>query len=154
MVGKRLVYLIGSLLLGCLTLACGLARTGTEFIVFRAAQGIAVSMCLPTAIGILSSSTASGTVRNVGFSCLGLSQAFGFAIGLVLGGFFVDTIGWRIGYYLNGATIIALFLSGIWILPVDDSSSAPTLERLRTEIDWVGAAIATSCLGMLGYVLA
>lgn len=72
----------------------------------------------------------------------------------MLGGVFVDTIGWRLGYYLGGAATVALFFVGIWVLPLDKLRERSVLERLGSEIDWVGAAIATACLGMLGYVLA
>ena len=154
MIGKRLVNLVGCFLLGCFNLATGFAKTGVDLIVLRAIQGIAVSMCLPTAIGILSTSAAKGKLRNVGFACLGLSPALGFSIGLVLGGVFVDTVGWRVGYYICGAANLLLFFVGIWTLPADNARGQYTLTRLKSEIDWVGASIATACLGMLGYVLA
>jgi len=113
-----------------------------------------MAMCLPTSVGILAVSTPSGRTRNLGFASLGLSPPFGFSVGLVLGGFFIDTIGWRFGFYIaDGATIILCFV-GFWTLPVDIRNRNSTFQRLQDEVDWIGAAIATICLGVLGYVLA
>lgn len=138
-VGKRLVNLTGSFILGS-----GFVKAGTQLIVMRALTGVAVSLCLPTAIGILSNAAPNGKMRNLGFACLGLSSPFGFSVGLVLGGVFVDTIGWRFVYYLGGAVTIILFFVGIWILPADIPSGPTTFKRVRTEIDWIGAVIATA----------
>lgn len=121
---------------------------------FRAMQGVAVSLCLPTSMGILSTVIPSGTRRNLALSCLGIGQVLGYAIGLVIAGVFVDTIGWRVAFYIFGAFSLVLFLVGIWALPPDKLSDRPTLNRLATGIDWVGAAIASTCLAMFSYVLA
>ena len=141
-------------MLGIFMLACGLPKTGIELIMFRAMQGIAIALCLPTSMGILSKAIASGTRRNVAFSCLGIGQVLGFAIGLVLSGVFIDTIGWRAAFYICGALTLGLFMVGLWALPPDRTSARPTLRRLGTDIDWVGAGFASACLTLFSYVLA
>jgi len=83
-----MINLIGCFLLGVFILACGLAQTGLQLIFFRTFQGIAVSMCLPTAFSILTDAFPTGRRRNIGFSCLGLGQPLGFLFGLVFGGLF------------------------------------------------------------------
>ena len=134
-------------------LACGLARTGIELIMFRAMQGIAVALCLPTSVGILTNAIPSGKRRNVGFSCMGLAQPLGFALGLVLGGVIVDTIGWRAGWYMCAGAVMLCLVVGIWTIPADSTAQPPSLERLKTDIDWIGAMIATACLALFSYVL-
>lgn len=153
-VGNRTIYLIGCFLLGMFILASGLARTGIQLIVFRAFQGIAVSFCLPTAVSILTDAFPNGQRRNVGLACLGLGQPLGFSVGLVLGGLFVDSIGWRSGYYLCAAASILVFGAGIWNLPRDRHREPLSWSRLAHGIDWVRAALASACLGILSYVLA
>lgn len=51
------------------------------------------------------------------FACLRMAQPLGFYLSLVLGGVFVDTVGWSVGWYI--ACSAALFLSflGLWALP-------------------------------------
>lgn len=152
-VGSRPIFLIGCFLLACFVLACGLARTGIELIMFRVMQGIAVALCLPTSVGILTNAIPSGKRRNVGFACMGLGQPLGFSLGLVLGGVFVDTIGWRAGWYMCAGAIMLCLLVGIWSIPADSLTQAPSLERLKADIDWTGAIVATACLALLSYVL-
>ncbi|KAF7618765.1 hypothetical protein AFLA_000413 [Aspergillus flavus NRRL3357] len=77
--GNRMINLIGCFLLGTFTLACGVAQNGIQLILFRTFQGIATSMCLPTAFSILTDSMPVGKRRNIGFACLGLGQPFGFS---------------------------------------------------------------------------
>lgn len=117
-------------------------------------QGVAVALQLPTSVGILANAVPPGKGRNIGFSCLGLAQPLGFSVGLVLGGVFLDTIGWRFGYYLCGAVTLVFFLLGIWALPPDRLAEPASFKRLRSQVDWVGAAIVTGGLAMFAYVLA
>jgi MFS family permease len=152
-VGCRPIYLTGCFLTGCFVLGCGLARTGIELIMFRAMQGIALALCLPTSVGILTNTMPSGKRRNVAFACLGLGQVLGFSIGLVLGGVFVDTVGWRVGWYSCASLVLVLLLVGIVSIPSDRLSRPPTMKRLTAEIDWIGGLLATACLAMLSYVL-
>jgi predicted MFS family arabinose efflux permease len=67
----------------------------------------------------------------------------------------VETIGWRYGFHL-GTICGALFTAvAVWSLPVDEHEKLGNVwRRLRTEIDWIGALIASSCLAMLFYVFA
>ncbi|TKA53277.1 hypothetical protein B0A55_13396, partial [Friedmanniomyces simplex] len=93
--GPRAINLVGCLLLACFMLASGLARTGIELIMFRAMQGIASALVMPSSMSIVSTSVENGRPRNIGFACVGMSQPLGFSFGLVLGGLFVKTVGWR-----------------------------------------------------------
>jgi MFS family permease len=156
-VGPRSVNLTGCFFLAVFIVACGLSRTGIELVMFRAMQGIASALVVPSSISIVSRAVESGKPRNLGFASLGLAMPMGFALGLVLGGVFVSSsLTWRAGYYIGGAVAFALWLIGIRALPVvaTDPASAPILKRLATEIDWVGAALASASLATFSYVLA
>ena len=153
-VGRRLIYLIGCVLLGCFSIACALAQTGPQMIVFRGFQGVAASMCLPTAISIITTAFPHGTRRNVGFASLGAGQPVGWSFGLVLGGLFANSVGWRTGFYMCAGLTALVFLAGVWGIAQDRHIEPFVWRRLLREIDWVGAVIASACLGMLSYVLA
>ncbi|KAI9891158.1 MAG: hypothetical protein M1814_003001 [Vezdaea aestivalis] len=154
-VGSRTMYLSGCSLLLVFTLGCGLAKTGIQLIMFRAFQGIAISFCLPSSVSITTSSFPTGQRRNIAFACLGAAQPVGFSIGLVLGGVFVDSIGWRFGYYL-GVTANAIILAvAVWGLPKDPRQVVSvTWKRIALDIDWIGAVIASTSLGAMSYVFA
>ena len=155
-VGSRHVYIVGCFLLTGFVLGSGLAQTSTQLIAFRAGQGIAASMCLPTAISLLASSLPVGKRRNVGFAFAGASQPIGYSIGLFLGGFFVDSVGWRYGWYMSAIASFIVFVAAIFGIPkpAAGSSLRSTRERVIHDIDWVGAILASACFGMLSYVLA
>lgn len=151
--GNRVINLIGCFLLGAFILACGVAQTGIQLILFRTFQGIATSMCLPTAFSILTDSMPVGKRRNIGFACLGLGQPFGFSVGLVFGGLFQGTsLNWRFGYYLCAGVTIALAVVNFFKLPKDSDREPFTFGRLRREIDWIGVFLSSSSLGIISYV--
>lgn len=152
--GPRYINLVGELLVGLSSLACGLATSGVQLVIFRAFTGIAMSLHLPSSVSIVTKSIPSGKSRNVGFSCLGLSQPLGFSFGLVIGGILVDTIGWRVGFYISGVWGILMAVAGFWVLPKEQQSRRPTLRQLWTDVDWTGALIVSASLAMFSYVLA
>lgn len=146
------MYLIGSALQSAFTLACGLSTSGPQLILFRGLGGIATSMCLPSAVSIITNTFVPGKRRNIAFASMGGGQPLGFAIGLTLGGVFASTVGWRWAFHC--ATIIntGILILAVWGLP--KSKTVPTWSRLRYEIDWIGALIASTSLALLCYVLA
>lgn len=72
LVGARCIWLVGSLGLGTTIVACSLARSGTQLIVFRALQGAASNFCLTTSASLMTKTLAAGRARNVAFGYLGL----------------------------------------------------------------------------------
>jgi len=152
--GARRVNLVGCLLTGTFIIACGFARTGIELIMFRAMQGVSISLYLPTSVAIIANAIPSGRKRNIGFSSLGFVQPIGFSLGLVLEGVILDTVGWRFSFYLCGGLALALSIISLWALPHDDENDAANWAILKKEIDWVGAIMASTSLALVSYVLA
>jgi MFS family permease len=152
-IGPRIMDILGCALLGVFTLACGLSSTGIQLIIFRALQGVATAMHLPCSVALVTQFVPSGQARNIGFACLGLSAPLGFSVGLVLGGVLVDTIGWRIGFYIAGGVMILQAAAGLKIIP-PVARTQNIFRKLIHDIDWFGATIACSSLAMFSYVLA
>lgn len=158
-VGARHVEVCGIFLIGIFVLACGFAQTGIQLVVFRALQGIALAMHIPASVSIIATAVPAGKARNIGFSCLGLSQPLGFSFGMVISGIIVERIGWRFGFYLSGAAILtAAGVSWLTLPKVKTEAEGLTLgdllKKLWKEVDWVGGTIASSGLALLSYVLA
>ncbi|KAE9581869.1 hypothetical protein CGMCC3_g2152 [Colletotrichum fructicola] len=155
-VGNKRVNLVGSFFSAVFAMACGLARSGGEIIAFRALQGVTNAIITPSSISIISSNVEEGRPRNMGFAFMGFAQPLGFCFGLVLGGVFTDTVGWRPAFYLAAAASGTLFLLSIWALPQDSrSKTGPSIwKRLVHEIDCVGVVLASTGLASLSYVLA
>jgi len=155
-VGCRSLYLLGILLMSGTLLACGLARTPAQLLVFRALQGLAVSLCLPAGVALMTGSFAEGKRRNLGFALQGAAQPVGFSAGLFLAGFFVDSIGWRWGWYIDAMAAVIMLIVSVMCLPKkeeDDLRRIPWA-KLKSDVDWVGAGLASMCLGCFSYVLA
>lgn len=154
-IGAKLMWVTGSYLFLAFTLGVGLARTGLQIIIMRTLLGVAISMCLPTAVSLISNTFPKGPWRNVAFAMNGMGSPLGYALGLVLGGIFTDTIGWRWAYYMMAIINFVLSTASIWSLPsVHTHSEKKWTQRLIHEIDWIGATIMSAALGMLLYVLA
>ncbi|CZR57651.1 related to aminotriazole resistance protein [Phialocephala subalpina] len=155
-VGGRKVYLTGCFSLVATTIACGVCRTGIELILFRAAQGVALSLCLPSSVSLITKNIPTGTYRNVAFACLGAGQPLGFSLGLVLGGVFVGSIGWRWGYYIGAILTFLIWVISIFGIPKDEEtgyqSFSTQVHRVKTEIDWIGCTLLSTSLGMFSYV--
>ncbi|TQS34620.1 hypothetical protein Golomagni_04989, partial [Golovinomyces magnicellulatus] len=154
-IGAKLVWIIGSFLFAILTVALGLAKTAIQVILFRTFLGVAISMCLPTAVSLITNTFPRGNWRNVAFAMNGMGQPLGYALGLVLGGIFTDTIGWRWAYYMMAIINFCLSLASVWSLPVvRQASDKRWTQRLAQDIDWIGTLILSVALALLLYVLA
>lgn len=51
---------------------------------------------------------------------------------------FIETVGWRVGWYIVAAILLAFAPLGLYLLPADTLDQPPSLKLLRTGIDWVG----------------
>lgn len=154
--GARPMILSATILLAASALACGLARNGGEIIAFRGLQGISNAIAVPASVSIISTRVEHGQPRNLGFACFGFAAPLGFLLGLVLGGIFVDSVGWRPAFYLVAAASFALGLVGFWALPID-SHPIPRRsikKQLAFEIDWLGTLISSAGLVLFSYALA
>lgn len=152
-IGNRRVFLWGSALQSVFTFACGMSRTGTEMIAFRILSGLATSMCLPSAISIITESFPPGKLRNLAFASMGSGQPVGFGIGIIAGGLFADTIGWPWGFHTAAITNTLLLFLSIWQLP-KRPNHAVSWNSLVYGVDWVGAFLISISLGLLSYFLA
>ncbi|PVI06493.1 MFS general substrate transporter [Periconia macrospinosa] len=157
-IGVRGFEIFGVTFLGIFTVACGLANTGIQLVVFRAMQGFGTAIHLPSSVALVAAAVPSGKARNIGFACLGLSQPLGFSVGLVASGIMVETIGWRAAFYIAGGAKLVAAAVAFWALPKvkrnADTSGRSVWKQIGTDVDWIGGLIASGGLALLSYVLA
>ncbi|KAI0907266.1 MFS general substrate transporter [Ustulina deusta] len=153
-VGAKTSYIAGSFLSAVWVLACGLARTGTQLIIFRAIHGLAIAMCLPSSVSILTANFPTGKLRNTAFACLGAAQPMGFLVGLIIGGVLTDLVSWRLGFYIVAGINAFVLAVSIFCVPGAARRKGSMLQRLRDEVDWLGVLIASVALGLVSYILA
>ncbi|MBI2210754.1 MAG: MFS transporter, partial [Deltaproteobacteria bacterium] len=98
--GRKRIYASGYLLFVLGSILCGLSQSPAQLIAFRILQGIGGSMLVANGRAILMVAFPSDQRgKALGFA----SMAFhvGFLAGPTLGGFVIDTIGWRWNFFVN-----------------------------------------------------
>lgn len=151
------MFLLGCFLQGISTLACGLSKTGTQLIVFRAFSGIAASFCLPSAVSLINEVFPPGKSRNIAFASMGGAQPVGFGLGLVLGGIITGTIGWPWGFYIASISNFLMVLLCGWQLPrstYQSETSRNVWQRMVSDIDWAGVTMVSTALAIISYIIA
>lgn len=153
--GAKPTWITGSFLFIVFTIALGLAKTGLQVIMFRTCLGVAMSMCLPTTVSLITNTFPKGKWRNTSFAMNGMAQPLGYALGLILGGIFTDTIGWRWAYFIMAIINFVISMASIWSLPnVRHVSSKTWPRRLVEDVDWVGVVGLSVSLGLIMFNLA
>ena len=143
--GRRRVFIIGLLLFALASLICGLAPSATSLVAARIAQGAGAALLTPTSLAIIGSAY-SGESRGVAIGTWAAAGALTTALGPPLGGWLVDTIGWRSIFFIN-LPVAAVALLFALKLPRDR-------EINRSEpLDRSGAVLAVLSLGLLTYGL-
>lgn len=151
---SRLMYLTRCLVQCSSVLACGLARTGPQMIVFRGFSGLANSICLPSAVKISTNALSTGKRRKYAFAAMGAGQPLGVAIGLTIRGVLTGTIGWRWSFHLVSILTVAVGVVAAFAEPKDErDSQSVSWVSLRKDVDWVGATLASISLAELSYVM-
>lgn len=143
--GHKWIFFAGLAGFTAASLACGLAQTDVQLIVFRVIQGLAGGFFTP-AVAAYIQILFQGRVRGQAFSIMGavigVSSALGPIIGgLIIGGF-GNTIGWRLVFGVNiPIGIVALILTVIFVpgakKTAELSAQAPAAGQ-RTGVDWIG----------------
>jgi MFS family permease len=129
------------------SLGCGLARGPIALIVARAFQGIGAALLVPCSLALLNQAAGNDTrLRARAVSLWTASGSVALAVGPVLGGFLVDSLGWRSIFLIN----FPIGLAGIFLTQafVQESPS-----RHHT-FDPAGQLLAiTALLGLVGAVI-
>ena len=131
--GRKWIYIIGFLAFVVSSALCGLAQSPTQLIAFRVLQGIAGAMIMANGRALVTvNSPPSERGKALGFT----SMAFhvGYITGPTLGGFVIDSVGWRWIFFLTTPIGLACAYFGWAVL----KERAPSNERVK--VDFAGAA--------------
>jgi EmrB/QacA subfamily drug resistance transporter len=144
--GKRRLLVIGIVVFAAGSAGCAAAPSLGWLIGARALQGLAAAMMLPNSLAVLGDAF-EGRARSRAVGIWASSGAIAAAIGPVLGGWLVDTVGWRAIFLINlplaaAAAAIALYA----IEPSPRSAKGARLDRR-------GAALVTLALAGLTWGL-
>ncbi|MDB5740630.1 MAG: transporter, partial [Alphaproteobacteria bacterium] len=143
--GRARLLVGGTVLFAIASVGCALAPNLVILLTARGLQGVGAAILMPNSLAILGA-TFTGGARGRATGIWASMGAVMAAIGPVLGGWLIDTVGWRAIFLINlplAAGAIALAL-----LYVKDSRDSD-----KAMLDWTGGALATAALGALTWGL-
>jgi EmrB/QacA subfamily drug resistance transporter len=145
-IGRRTIFQVGLSLFTLGSWLCSLAPSLSWLIAFRVLQGVGGSMLNPAALGIITNTfiTPSDRAKAIGVwdGVSGLSMA----LGPVIGGILVGTVGWRGIFWAN--IPVGLVAVSMTALLVPDSKAA----RSR-RADPLGQVLVITMLASLAYAI-
>ncbi|GAA1710084.1 MFS transporter [Kribbella sp. NPDC056951] len=145
-VGRRRTFQAGLVLFGIGSLLCGVAPTVELLIVFRMLQAIGGSMLNPVAMSIITNTFTDPRERAQAIGVWGGVVGLSMAVGPVVGGALVDTVGWRFIFWMNvPVTLLAVVLAALFV--PESRSLVPR------RIDPVGQVLVVLLLGGLIYAI-
>jgi len=103
-IGHKWIYVTGVALFTLASLACGLAQSDLQLVVFRVVQGLAGGIFVPAVtafIQLLFPGRTRGTAFAIMGAVIGVSSALGPIIGGLLIEAFGDVDGWRLVFFVN-----------------------------------------------------
>jgi len=122
--GARRVYLAGLVVFAVLSAVCALAPTGGFLVAGRAVQGVGAAAIVPGSLALLSAVYDDPKERARAIGLWGGAGGVAAAIGPVLGGALVSTIGWRAVFWVNLPIVAIGCLLTLWAIPALTGSRA------------------------------
>jgi EmrB/QacA subfamily drug resistance transporter len=142
--GRRRIYLVGVVLFTAATLLCAIAPNTQLLIGARILSGVGGALLVPGSLAIIQASFRSEDRSTAIGAWSGLS-GIAVALGPPIGGFLVDTVGWRWIFVIP--LPLAAFVLGVAARHIPESKD-PTVEG---AIDYLGAGLAVAFLSLLTY---
>ena len=144
--GTKRLYVISLVLFTLGSLLCGFAWSIDSLIVFRVLQGLGGGMLMPTGMIILARAAGPERMGRV-LSVVGVPMVLAPVFGPVIGGLFVEHLGWRWIFFVNIPVGIVAVVLALTLLPAGRAEAAGRL-------DWLGVALLSTGLPALTYGLA
>ncbi|MCW2932538.1 MAG: EmrB/QacA subfamily drug resistance transporter, partial [Actinomycetia bacterium] len=122
--GRRSVFQAGLVIFTLGSLACSLAPSLGALIAFRALQAIGGSMLNPVAMSIVTNTFTEPAERAKAIGLWGSVFGLSLALGPVVGGTLVDSIGWRGVFWVNVPVGIAAVVLTALFVPESKAATA------------------------------
>ncbi len=144
--GRRRIYLIGIVIFGLASLACGLSSTTEALIIARAVQGVGAALLVPGSLALIGANFPPEK-RGAAIGTWSAATAITTALGPVLGGWLAQAWSWHWIFFLNLPLVGAVLVLGLWGVPESRN------EEDQAPLDWLGAGLSVAGLGGLTFGL-
>jgi EmrB/QacA subfamily drug resistance transporter len=145
-IGRRTIFQVGLSLFTLGSWLCSLAPSLSWLIAFRVLQGVGGSMLNPAALGIITNTFTTPSDRAKAIGVWDGVSGLSMALGPVIGGILVGTVGWRGIFWAN--IPVGLVAVSMTALLVPDSK-APRSRRA----DPLGQVLVITMLASLAYAI-
>jgi EmrB/QacA subfamily drug resistance transporter len=143
--GHKWVFFTGLTLFTVASLACGLAQSDVQLIVFRVVQGLAGGIFIP-AVAAYIQILFPGRVRGQAFAIMGAVIGVATALGPIVGGLIIqgfgNSDGWRLVFGVNIPIGIVALIATVIFVPgnkrvAEIAPEAPSNAK-GGGVDWIG----------------
>ncbi|HSW97075.1 MAG TPA: MFS transporter [Candidatus Saccharimonadales bacterium] len=145
--GRRKTLLFGMLGFTLVSFLIGISQSAMMLIILRAVQGIAAAFMSPSALSIVLTTFKEGSDRNKALGYWSTVATGGAAVGLLLGGFLTQYLGWRWNFFINVPVGIIISYLITKIVPLHES------EAEHNDLDLPGAVLVTGGLIVLVFLI-
>ena len=114
--GRKLIYLYGFVVFTAASAACGFATSMGMLVGLRLVQAVGAAMLQANSVALVATSVAANRRR----AALGIqagAQAVGLALGPLIGGLLVASVGWRWIFWINVPVGVLAVGAGWFLLP-------------------------------------
>jgi EmrB/QacA subfamily drug resistance transporter len=140
LLGRKRILGFGLLGFGIASVLCALAPSSLFLIIFRAFQGIAGALLVPSSLALIISAF-SGPSQGKAIGSWTAWTGIAFVIGPLLGGFLVDDASWRWIFAINILPIaVTMYL-------LKNIESAEKTESSHSKVDYLGTLLCALGLG-------
>jgi EmrB/QacA subfamily drug resistance transporter len=143
--GRKVLFIVGLIVFGAASAACGLAPTSNVLIAARAVQGIGGALMYPQVLAIIQINF-TGDERAKALGIFGSVIGIAAVAGQILGGSILALdlwhLEWRPIFLVNVPLALATIIAAVFILPKDEHRDA-------VGLDWGGVALITTALMLL-----
>jgi EmrB/QacA subfamily drug resistance transporter len=141
--GRRRVFIIGTVWFAVASMAAGVAPTGPALIAARALQGVGAALLTPGSLAIIEASFVPDD-RSPAIGAWSGLGGVAAAVGPFVGGWLISAVSWRSVFFINLPVAVAVVLISLRHVP---ESKDPTVEG---RLDVTGAVLVT--LGLVGVI--
>jgi EmrB/QacA subfamily drug resistance transporter len=142
--GRKRTFVVGLAVFSAGSLLCSLAPNLTTLVIFRMMQAIGGSMLNPVAMSIITNTFTDARERAQAVGVWAAVVGVSMALGPVIGGLLVGSVGWRSIFWINLPVGVAAIVLTLRFIP---ESRAPKARR----VDGVGQALVVVLLASLTY---
>ena len=142
--GRRRMFLAGLAGFVITSTLCGLARNLEALVVLRVLQGVAGAFLVPGSLALIAAAFR-GPMQSRAYGVWSAAASGTTLLGPALGGILVDTISWRVAFFIN-IPVAAVAFYAAW-RHVPESRA----EVRSSRFDWLGAIAVGLAVGGLAF---